>query len=401
MPTSSDRNDEFEDGLPDMTAEELARREVVRIAGPCNKNYKRIVTLGGYELEPTEIEGMTTLSVAPEVPFGSGPHSPPLIDVTKPADKMNEFIRQKMREDRFYAQMRPIVPIGNDELDRSVPTNLPVDPTKDNHYQAFRRARGLPDTTEAMEEFCRYARINNGIPGHEKIPDAAIDTISQIAIQARLSEKHTKVPVLPTVPNDLISDDCGHITPGMMEEIRKQFMGGFHVPHYVGTPKSEPNPLEEEWKALTNPALGVPHEARVPTDEEVAAQVNAYTAQKMIDDGGYERIMPPVTVLEETTMYVKRESFVMEFFASETIGATIPHFGSMVKTDDPAFMSAIAEAEKDGRITIDDHGSIQINNVHPGSDPDPDDDDKTDDDPDKTPLLDDDDAAPIIVDMKK
>ena len=43
------------------------------------------------------------------------------------------------------------------ELDRSVPTNLPLDPNKDNPYEAFRREHGLPDTPESLEEYCQAA----------------------------------------------------------------------------------------------------------------------------------------------------------------------------------------------------------------------------------------------------
>lgn len=231
MPTSADRNEEFEDGFPPETAEDIARRETVRVAGPCDKRYGRAVNVGPYELRSTEFDGMNTLNVAEPtkhpvpVPFGCGPHSPPLIDVTKPA------------------------------------------------------------------------------------------TGSILA-----------GPI-----------ECGHITSGMIEEVRKQFADGkFQNQTYVGTPKT--------------PAGAV--------------------------------------TIEDTTQYVKRDSFIMEFFAYETIGATIPHACSMIQTDDPALMQAIAEAEAQGRVVIDAHGGLTF------VDPDPD----KDDDPDDTPLIgDDDDVKPSIV----
>ncbi len=51
------------------------------------------------------------------------------------------------------------VPIVNilHELDRSVSTNLPLDPNKDNPYEAFRREHGLPDTPESLDEYCQAA----------------------------------------------------------------------------------------------------------------------------------------------------------------------------------------------------------------------------------------------------
>lgn len=56
--------------------------------------------------------------------------------------------------------------------------------------------------------------------------------------------------------------------------------------------------------------------------------------------------------------YLIRKPFVLEFFAYETVGFTPAHVGSVVKTDDPAVMQGIVDAEKEGRITIDEHGSV-------------------------------------------
>lgn len=41
-------------------------------------------------------------------------------------DAVNDFTRARMREDGFYRRIMPPVPIANDELDRSVDTDLPV-----------------------------------------------------------------------------------------------------------------------------------------------------------------------------------------------------------------------------------------------------------------------------------
>jgi hypothetical protein len=71
-------------------------------------------------------------------------------------DAVNEFTRTRMREDGFYRRIFPVLAIGNDELDRSVPTNLPLDPKYDTAYQQFRRERNLGDTREAMQLFDAY-----------------------------------------------------------------------------------------------------------------------------------------------------------------------------------------------------------------------------------------------------
>jgi hypothetical protein len=67
--------------------------------------------------------------------------------------------RVRMREDGFYKRIMPPVQITNDELDRSVPTNLPVDPARDDPYQAFRRERHLPDTEESAKLYQQYLAL--------------------------------------------------------------------------------------------------------------------------------------------------------------------------------------------------------------------------------------------------
>lgn len=182
--------------------------------------------------------------------------------------------REKMREDKFYRQIKEPIKITDDELDRSVPTNLPVDPAKDTPYQKFRRAHNLADTTEAMATFCSFARMHNlSAPGAGDpiIPEEHITTIEQLVFQAKLSAKHTD-------PADFT------------------------------------------------------------TEEKHAVLKNGWS---------------------DTTEYVKRDGFIQEFFAYETVGAVPAHVGSLVKTDDPALMEALFKAEQEGRIDYDEHGSIK------------------------------------------
>lgn len=214
-----------------------------------------------------------------------------------PACHMTADLKERRLKEEFLRHHIPPLPITDDELDRSVPTNLPVDATKDNHYQAFRRARGLPDTTDAMEEFCKYARINNGIAGTEKIPDAAIDTIGQLAIQARLSEKH--IGVVPA-RYPLYDQD-------------KKFVG---------------------WSGEPNPA-----------------------------GAGYAVTLP------EGGLHVRPDAPVYAFAAFETIGAAIPHTGTVVKTDDPELMAALGDAIDQGRVVMDGDTIVSIDGV-PTFDPD-------------------------------
>lgn len=68
----------------------------------------------------------------------------------------------------------------------------------------------------------------------------------------------------------------------------------------------------------------------------------------------------PDGFMRDGVYYGIRKPFALSFFAYETIGATIPHTGTVVKTDDPALMDAIAKGEAEGRVVIDEHGGITI-----------------------------------------
>lgn len=52
---------------------------------------------------------------------------------------------------------------------------------------------------------------------------------------------------------------------------------------------------------------------------------------------------------------------IVSFFAYETVGVTPAHVGSVVKTDDPAVMAALAAAEACGKITIAADGTVETN----------------------------------------
>lgn len=42
-----------------------------------------------------------------------------------PVNRVNDYIRVRMREDGFYRRLVPPIVITNDELDRAVPTGQP------------------------------------------------------------------------------------------------------------------------------------------------------------------------------------------------------------------------------------------------------------------------------------
>jgi hypothetical protein len=145
------------------------------------------------------------------------------------AEAVNSFIRTKMREDGFYRRIMPPIQIGDDDLDRSVPTNLPLNPQHDNPYQAFRRVRGLPDT---LDSWVRFWRLD---------PEAVRQMIRGVITNDR--------------PDPFaVVDEYADMTLDKIEEIYH----GLEFPPlglagvvFVGTPRDGENPLETAWRRAT------------------------------------------------------------------------------------------------------------------------------------------------------
>lgn len=75
------------------------------------------------------------------------------LDALRADSLTDRFLMRRMGE--FERKLLPPLQIGDDELDRSVPTNLCIDPKYDTEYDAYRRLNKLPDTEEVLEEYQR------------------------------------------------------------------------------------------------------------------------------------------------------------------------------------------------------------------------------------------------------
>jgi hypothetical protein len=135
-------------------------------------------------------------------------------------DAVNEFTRTKMREDSFYRKILPPLQIANDELDRSIDTDLPV---------RFGDPDFVPDAADLKLIQAYHERIANE-RGAISIPFAELPTAGII------KGKRYKV-TLDRIPK----------------------FGPF-----VSTPHDTPNPLYELWQQSSQAALGVPYELPSP-----------------------------------------------------------------------------------------------------------------------------------------
>jgi hypothetical protein len=74
--------------------------------------------------------------------------------------------------------------------------------------------------------------------------------------------------------------------------------------------------------------------------------------------------------LPEGGLHVRPDGPVYAFSAFETIGAAIPHAGTVVKTDDPELMKALGDAIEAGRVVMDGNTIVSIDGVPTTSDAD-------------------------------
>lgn len=90
---------------------------------------------------------------------------------------------------------------------------------------------------------------------------------------------------------------------------------------------------------------------RVGSRDDRSLVINTQALEDMIRRGMVEFVGQTLT---DAVMHVKREPGQMiEFFAYETIGAAVPHAGSVVKADDPELMKALGDAIAAGRVVMD------------------------------------------------
>lgn len=149
--------------------------------------------------------------------------------------------------------------------------------------------------------------------------------------------------------------ECGQLTQEAMQKVIDQWGNvGFKVPAFLGTSKSGDNPLEKMWREMADPKLGVPHTIPVQKLYDVASRepIESYGRPALRTDS-----------VESETVYRHRDSYMLEFFAYETVAAPIIHTTPLVKIDrdqNPEWFAALDEALAAGTAVIDEHGTLWV-----------------------------------------
>lgn len=276
-------------------------------------------------------------------------------------DAVNDFTRTKMREDGFYRRILPPLTITNDELDRQVDTDKPVKVVdKEPDSPA---AVSLPFATLPINFYIRGPRYRvmfdrivspRAVKDVDELRTYVIDirqVLSDNMIKDMLAEEDSKfiqaldvavgtansnnvlsgVPqnvtisggitrdtlvdalkVMPQTPSRFEVETClvNNITIKELMKFGREEMGGNLSEEIIKNGWAETNFLNCRWIVTIKQNL-------VPNDV-----MYMFASPKFIGKN-YE--------LEPTTMYIRREAYMLEYFAYNTQGGSFGHTNGLAK----------------------------------------------------------------------
>ena len=279
-------------------------------------------------------------------------------------DAVNDFTRTKMREDGFYRRILPPLQISNDELDRQVDTDKPVkviDKEVDspaaisipfatlpvNVYIRGPRYRVMfdrivtPRFVKDVDELRTYVMDIRQVLSDNSIKDMLAEEDSKFiaAVNAVMIGPDTPVPYNGNVAQ--WETIAGGITRETIQEARKIMPRG-------------PSHLEAHTALINN--VTIKEIEKFPRDE-----MGGDFSQDVLKNGWAETefanmrwiitikrdLVPDDTMfmfadpkfigksfmLEDTTMYIRREAYMLEFFSYQTCGGSIGHSGGLARAD--------------------------------------------------------------------
>lgn len=278
-------------------------------------------------------------------------------------DAVNEFTRTKMREDGFYRRIMPPIPITNDELDRQVDTDKPVkivDKEPDSpaaisipfatlptnlyirgpRYRVMFDRIATPRFTKDVDELRTWIMDIRQVLSDNAIKDMLAEEDGKFirAVNTALVGAGLTVPTSGTVQYEVIA---GGITRDTLWD---------HLKVMPNTPSN----LEVHLVLCNNITI---KEVGKFTHNEMGGTLsedimkNGWSLQKFMGvnwiitikkglvptntmyDFADPKFIGKSYVLEDTTMYIRREAYMLEFFAYETMGGTIGHTSGLARVD--------------------------------------------------------------------
>jgi len=278
-------------------------------------------------------------------------------------DAVNDFTRIKMREDGFYRKIMPPLQISNDQLDRSVITDKPikiVDKEPDNppavsipfaelpsnhyirggRYQVTFSRIVTPRFTKDVDELRTWVMDIRQVLSDNAIKDMMAEEDGKFiaAVNSALIAQSAIVPTSGVVQWEAIA---GGITRDTMQDAFKIMpRTPFHLE--VHTVLINNVTIREIFKWGRDEMGGDFSQDIVRNgwseQEFMNARLIVTIKRDLVPDDTIFMFSDPKFIgkaylLEDTSLYIKREAYLLEFFAYETLGGTIGHTGGLARAD--------------------------------------------------------------------
>lgn len=276
-------------------------------------------------------------------------------------DAVNDFTRVKMREDGFYRRIIPPLQIANDELDRQVDTDKPVkvvDKEPDspaaisipfanlpiNVYILGPRYRVLfdrivtPRFTKDIDELRTWVMDIRQVLSDNAIKDMLAEEDSKFltAVNAALVGKDVIVPTSGVPQWVSIS---GGITRDTWQDALKVMP---RTPSHLETHTALVNNVTiREFLKWGRDEVGGDFSQDMlkngwsETEFGNVKMIITIKRDLVLDDEVYffsdPKFIGKSYLLEDTTMYIKREAYMLEFFAYETLGGALGNYSGLAK----------------------------------------------------------------------
>ena len=276
-------------------------------------------------------------------------------------DAINDFTRTKMREDGFLRRILPPLQISNDELDRQVDTDKPVKvvdkepdspasisvpfaPLPQNVYIRGPRYRVhfhrivSPRFTKDVDELRTYSMDIRQVLSDNAIKDMLAEEDGKFiaAVDSCVGSVDSTPATSGTVQHDTLGGVINRETIAQMMKI---------LPRTPSRLETQPvlvnNLLVKDRLKLDRAAIGGDLSQDLLLNGWAegtisGAKLVVTIKQDLVGDNDAYLFADPKFIgkffmIEDTTMYVKREAYMLEFFAYETIGATIGNTSGVAK----------------------------------------------------------------------
>ena len=267
-------------------------------------------------------------------------------------DAINDFTRTKMREDGFLRRILPPLQISNDELDRQVDTDKPVkivDKEPDSpasisvpfatlpqnvyirgpRYRVHFHRIVSPRFTKDVDELRTYSMDIRQVLSDNAIKDMLAEEDGKFiaAVDSCVGDVDDDVATSGTVQHDTIGVISRNSLADMMKilprtpsrlETQTVLVNNLLVKELMKFDRTVAGGDLSQDMLLKGWSEGEIHGAKLvgTIKQDLGGDNDAY----LFAD---PKFIGKFFMIEDTTMYVKREAYMLEFFAYETIGATI------------------------------------------------------------------------------